>query len=339
MCGIWGVVMTPESKAREGMSPNEMAHLMFPAIRHRGPHAFGWMSFDGDESVEVVKCDGDVALNRNLRHVTVRDDAMWVVGHVRYATHGSTEELSNNHPIIHGEVIGVHNGVLRNHEQILDQTGREEDITEVDSEAIFAAVNKWGHRAGLRRIQGDMVTVYTKTSKPENLWIARSRGRQLFLARTVAGSLVFASELGVLEAVFGGANLTHIRELRYNQLLRIRDGKVVEQDTFKIPAPQKAAVLPHAGLRKPGQLALGPGDPDQPQGVIARKAYDGIRGITDIMSKPTKPKGDSRPEVTKPVTFRDVGVNGKEAAPGLYWYQGQLLTEQEYVDVMQGDMR
>jgi glutamine phosphoribosylpyrophosphate amidotransferase len=279
------------------------------------------MSWNGSDEVEVVKADGDVSRNENLRLVDVDDNAMWLVGHVRYATHGSTMELTNNHPIIHGEVIGVHNGVLRNHEEILRETGREEPQTEVDSEAIFAAVNRWGHRAGLRRIVGDMVTVYTKTSKPENLWIARTNGRTLVIARTAAGSLVFASELKVLTAVFGSAKLKNIREVKEQQLLRICDAKVVEMDVLRQPTPPRPPVVHPSGR----------------MGVIGRKAYDGVRGITDRMtsSQEMAPKG---PVIRTPYHFGGVGTNGAEASPGLFWYNGQLLTEQEYVDAMEREL-
>lgn len=301
MCGIYGIMMTEDSKAREEWSPTEMAQLMFPAIRHRGPHAFGWMAWNGPElnELEIVKGEGDIGLRANLATVEVDDRALWMVGHVRYATHGSTSNMNNNHPVSHGSVVGVHNGVLSNHERILEKTGREPD-TEVDSEAIFAAVNKWGHRPGLRRLEGSMVTVYTRLDKLAHLWLARTEGRPLVLARTPAGSIVFASELGVLEAVWGDT-LTHVRELRRHQLLRLCDGKVAEQDRIRT---------------KPKTVPLRPATQRQVFCVPPR-VYDGIHGITDRMSKPV---------------LRD------PEDMDLYWHQGKLLDEAEYLSALETEM-
>ncbi len=183
MCGIFGIYTTAESRQHEEWSPTEFAQLAFPAIRHRGPHAFGWMSYDG-KAIDVQKFEGDAGRMENLAKVNIADDVQWLVGHVRYATHGSTDDMRNNHPIPHGDIVGVHNGVLHNHEEVLADTGRQDDATEVDSEAIFAAVNKYGHRAGLRMIEGDMVTVYTRYTKPSFMWFAKSYGRPLVFART-----------------------------------------------------------------------------------------------------------------------------------------------------------
>jgi len=311
MCGIFGIQMTEESKALEPWTLTELAQLMFPAIRHRGPHAFGWMTWNGGSEVEVVKFPGDVAKNANLKHVVVDDSALWMVGHVRWATHGDVKVASNNHPIIHHDIIGVHNGVLSNHREILSVTGRYDKETEVDSEAIFAAVNLWGHRAGLRAVHGDMVTVYTSLSKPENLWFGRSFGRSLVFARTKAGSLVWASELKVLTAVYGH-ELTHVRELKENQLLRATGGKVVEQAQYRKP-PAKAPVVSGGFKWRPGVR------PGRNGGT-----YDPVRGITDRMAQPQEPIGPER--------------DGDEVLPGLFWVNGKLVDEQEYIDLLEEEM-
>lgn len=235
MCGIAGIAYTERSKELEDWSPQETAQLLFPALRHRGPHAFGWMAYDGDE-LTYDTFTGDVGKLSNLDKVHVPDDARWMVLHVRWATHGDVGNQHNNHPILHGNILGVHNGVLRNEDKILDVTGREYDDAEVDSEAIFAAVNKWGHREGLRKIEGDMATVYTRADHPDYLYFAKSHGRPLVFARTRAGSLVWASERKILHEVFG-YDLTNIRELNERQLVRVADAKVRESCQYAPDPP------------------------------------------------------------------------------------------------------
>lgn len=58
------------------------------------------------------------------------------LGHCRAGTVGDKEDNENNHPIKVGNLIGIHNGVIRNHKEIIENLGCKRD-GEVDSEAIF----------------------------------------------------------------------------------------------------------------------------------------------------------------------------------------------------------
>jgi len=131
----------------EDIDTGQIAAMMFKALTAGGPHAFGWMTYkDGDKAVQYQSRPGRADTLDNLEHIykAVEQHPRWFVGHTRWATHGDPKNNANNHPILHGNVLGVHNGVLRNHESILAETGRQDAASEVDSEAIFAAVNKWG---------------------------------------------------------------------------------------------------------------------------------------------------------------------------------------------------
>lgn len=233
MCGIFGISYGPKGPQAEDWTPTELAEIMFPAIIHRGPHAWGYMYCPADaEQIDYFKSEGRCDTASALKQVDIPEDVRWLVGHVRFATHGSPSNLANNHPIHHGDIVGVHNGVLRNWRGILQETGRSDESAEVDSEAIFAAVNKWGPRGGLTRINGDMVAVYAKTDHPEVLRIARSFGRPLVYATTPAGSLIFASECTVLEAT--GIDTSEPVELtgKY-RLLTVKQGRITERSQYR----------------------------------------------------------------------------------------------------------
>jgi amidophosphoribosyltransferase len=58
------------------------------------------------------------------------------LGHCRAGTTGDKEDNENNHPIKIGNLIGIHNGVIRNHDTIFKNLGCKRD-GKVDSEAIF----------------------------------------------------------------------------------------------------------------------------------------------------------------------------------------------------------
>ena len=58
------------------------------------------------------------------------------IGHCRKGTVGDKEDNENNHPIKIRNIVGVHNGVIRNADEIQKQLGCKRD-GEVDSEMIF----------------------------------------------------------------------------------------------------------------------------------------------------------------------------------------------------------
>lgn len=248
MCRLWGISYGPGGPESEDWTPSELAQIMFPALVRGGPHAWGWMSWDGEE-VSTTKYPGRCDTPEAMSLMDLDPNAKWIAAHTRMATHGSPEDMRNNHPIKHGKFLGMHNGVLRNHQAILNITGREDPKTEVDSEAIFAAVDHWGHRKGLSKIYGDMVAVYTNLEKStRTVHIARSSGRPLVFAKTKAGSLIWASEEQAIEAT-GLEIIGKMNHLGTNRLMRVREGKVVEKTTFKA-TPEPALPTRTNGQKK-----------------------------------------------------------------------------------------
>jgi predicted glutamine amidotransferase len=240
MCRILGFSLGAN---KEDLDAGEIAAILFPALVGQGPHAYGWMSYDGD-TIEHQKfpgrCDTKAAWENILENVD--PNAQWFVGHTRFATHGSPENNINNHPVPHRNLIGVHNGVLSNHEEILSVTGREDPTCEVDSEAIFAAVNKWGPMKGLRKLRGSLVTVYADRRKARNLYIGRTSGRQLTLGWTTKGNLFFASEQQALMKLSPEIKFAKFSTVSENRLLIIHAGKIISRRYFiepKVSVPKK----------------------------------------------------------------------------------------------------
>ena len=75
-----------------------------------------------------------------LERVSVPADATQLLIHVRDYTKGHPSIAANNHPVRHGPVVGIHNGIIVNDDELLGAhaCARAEPRMTVDSEAIFA---------------------------------------------------------------------------------------------------------------------------------------------------------------------------------------------------------
>lgn len=233
MCRILGMCFGGHP---EDLEPQEIAAILFPALVRQGPHAYGFMQ-NVNDTITYNKWPGRSdtrEANTNILN-SIEPEANWVVGHTRWATHGDPADVLNDHPIPHGRIIGVHNGVLTNHEEILAVTGREDEKTKVDSEAIFAAVNKWGHVKGLRRVKGAMVAVYANVNQPHTLYIGRSSGRQLTIGFTDRGNIIFASDKEALLRLEPEIGFLRFSTVSENRLLKLRGGAIIERRYFREP--------------------------------------------------------------------------------------------------------
>src|SRR6266540_4839115 len=163
MCGIAGYSLQPTSRIDRTLA----AQALMAAIAERGGDAVGYAYRSEAGSVAVHKqrrCA--IAL---LERIEVPRNATEALIHVRDYTKCHPTIAANNHPIRHGAVIGVHNGIILNDEEIFAEYGfeRAEPHMTVDSEAIFALAELTGSRAReLERLRGSMASAWIDERKP-----------------------------------------------------------------------------------------------------------------------------------------------------------------------------
>ncbi|MBR1758427.1 MAG: glutamine--fructose-6-phosphate transaminase (isomerizing) [Lachnospiraceae bacterium] len=146
MCGIVG--FTGHHQA----APILLAGLS--KLEYRGYDSAGLAVRDADNVPEVVKATGKL---RNLEEKTDRGHALagsCGIGHTRWATHGEPNEL-NAHPHISGyqkawsegpeelNVIGVHNGIIENYEELKEKLRGNgyEFYSDTDTEIVIKLVD------------------------------------------------------------------------------------------------------------------------------------------------------------------------------------------------------
>jgi glutamine---fructose-6-phosphate transaminase (isomerizing) len=230
MCGIAGYSLSPESSVQRTLA----AQALLAGIAERGADAVGYAHRGSSASVSVHKRRSGAS--ELLDELHVPSASTQVLVHVRDYTKGHPTIEANNHPIRHGSVVGIHNGIIVNDEDIFARYGFERahpDMT-VDSEAIFAlAEHAQGSPEAFEELHGAIATAWLDERKGSVLFLARAVGRPLWIGST-GKEVFFASTRDALDLLEQTLRLTlRKREVDEGTLLRIEDGRITGTDRFK----------------------------------------------------------------------------------------------------------
>jgi glutamine phosphoribosylpyrophosphate amidotransferase len=230
LCGIAGYSLSRDTK----VDPTLAAQTLMAAISERGSDAAGYCHRGPGRRIEVHKRQAGASVL--LDEISVPARTTQVLVHVRDYTKGHPSLNANNHPIRHGSVVGVHNGIIKNDEEIFARYGfeRAEPEMTVDSEAIFALAERERSRAhALEELYGSMATAWMDERDEDVLFLARGIGRPLWVGEG-ATELFFASTKGALELVerYASTRLRK-REISEGTLVAAVDGRVVRTEAFE----------------------------------------------------------------------------------------------------------
>jgi glucosamine 6-phosphate synthetase-like amidotransferase/phosphosugar isomerase protein len=250
MCGIAGYSVPRRSAIDRTLA----AQALLAAIAERGADAVGYAyRAPGDAYATVVK--QRTPASKLLERVHVPDEANQLLVHVRDYTKGHPSIPANNHPVRHGPVIGIHNGIITNDDELLasHSCARAEPRMTVDSEAIFAlAAHSRNDARALEHLRGAMATGWLDEREPGVVFVARGSGRPLWLGEGRDG-VFFASTKLALEVVERYCSLClRKREVGEGVWLALRDGKVVKRARFR-PDLDYVEPDPLPAVRAPGE--------------------------------------------------------------------------------------
>ena len=252
MCGIGGYSLS----RRSGIDRTLAAQALLAGIADRGADAVGYAYRGGHDTYPVVTKQRTAA-SRLLERIGVPEHATELLIHVRDYTKGHPSIPANNHPVRHGPVVGIHNGIIVNDDELLapHSCSRAEPSMTVDSEAIFAlAAHSRNDPRALEALAGSMATAWLDQRELETVFAARGVGRPLWLGRS-RDVVFFASTRAALEIVseYTGVKL-RLSEVRDGTFLALRDGRVARTARFR---PDRSYIEERAlpAVRAPGQSA------------------------------------------------------------------------------------
>jgi glucosamine 6-phosphate synthetase-like amidotransferase/phosphosugar isomerase protein len=253
LCGIAGYSLNRES----AVDPTLAAQTLMAAISERGADAAGYCYRGPGLELEVRK--RQAGASELLDKISVPAAATQVLVHVRDYTKGHPSLNANNHPVRHGSVVGIHNGIIKNDEAIFARYGferAEEDMT-VDSEAIFALAELERSRANaLEELYGSMATAWVDERDPDVVFLARGIGRPLWIGEG-GQEFFFASTREALELVerYAGVRLRK-REVPEGTLAAAVDGRLVRSEAFQPDTSFTEELLPAVRAPEERQFCL-----------------------------------------------------------------------------------
>ena len=248
MCGIVG--FTGEHQAApiilDGLSK----------LEYRGYDSAGMAVRDGEGEYQIVKAKGRL---KALSEKT--DDGNAVcgtcgIGHTRWATHGEPSEI-NAHPHMSddGNVVGVHNGIIENYQELKEKLIRKgytfysSTDTEVAIKLVDYYYKKYEHTPvdainhAIVRIRGSYALALMFKDYPEEIFVARKDSPMIlgvnngesYLASDVPAILKYTRNVYYI----GNMEMARLKkgEITFYNL----DGDVIEKELVEIKWNAEAA--------------------------------------------------------------------------------------------------
>src|SRR5213082_238653 len=252
MCGIAGYSVP----SRSSLDRTLAAQALLAAIAERGADAVGY-AYRAPKDTYATVVKQRTPASQLLERVSVPEGANQLLVHVRDYTKGHPSIAANNHPVRHGPIVGIHNGIITNDDELLapHSCARSEPRMTVDSEAIFAlAAHSRNEPRALEALAGSMAAAWLDQREPGTLFAAHGVGRPLWLGRG-RDEVFFASNRAALEiaAEYTGVRL-RVSEVRDGTFLALRAGRVARTARFR---PDRSYVEETAlpAVRAPGESA------------------------------------------------------------------------------------
>jgi glucosamine--fructose-6-phosphate aminotransferase (isomerizing) len=178
MCGIVGFTGSRQAAPilLEGLS----------RLEYRGYDSAGLAVRDGAGQIEVVKAKGRLKVLAEKTDEGRAMEGTCGIGHTRWATHGEPSE-ENAHPHVSddGVVVGVHNGIIENYQELRDKLIRKgyQFYSQTDTEVAVKLIDYYYKKynqgpedamgRAMTRIRGSYALAVMFKDYPEEIYVAR----------------------------------------------------------------------------------------------------------------------------------------------------------------------
>lgn len=228
MCGIAGFNFSQD----ENIDPRLLSEHLLLEIIKRGRDATGCAYLNTETNKFTVRKAPISAVKFFPIIQKMPEDTANAILHTRWATKGDPKINGNNHPIISGKVVGVHNGHLRNDDEIFAHMRSVERRAQVDSEAAFALLGATQYHPVdvLGSLEGRAALAWLDVRDRHALHLARCEHSPLAIGQTDRGSVIFASTMEHLQNAVGysGVKLKWADEIDEGTYIKVKRGVIHE---------------------------------------------------------------------------------------------------------------
>lgn len=228
MCGLAGMLLYSTQRSdKEWMELREVFSRMLVFNEERGREASGVALISRDGILRLFK--QPVPASQLVKMEPYQDimasigpETTCLLGHTRAPTKGSRWNNANNHPLLVGQTVGIHNGIIDNDDDLFIRSGFSR-AGEVDSEVIFSLLDRIGpisnngsYSSVVQRqvslLEGFFATLSLDLRRPTRLLVLKHLRPLCLHYEKRLNALFFSSRYLFLRKAFGRAVITEALE-------------------------------------------------------------------------------------------------------------------------------
>ncbi len=257
MCGIFGLIADKEAPYSHKLIKKSVVNLaLLSESRGKDSSGFAFRN-ESDETINVYKgsvpisllikesffeneIERGLSLDKNpLNQLTKKTFS--VIGHARLVTNGTQMENQNNQPVVKDGLVGVHNGIIVNVDELWKKASGYFRKYEIDTEIMFSLFRHFDETENssvssisktIKETFGTVATVFFIDNKNEMVLVTNNGS--LYIITNFKDILFFASEKHILKCLIERIDLNKwLSDFKLIQL-KPNTGFLINFSTFSI---------------------------------------------------------------------------------------------------------
>ena len=248
MCGIFGVITSKDNKYTDSFLEKSLKKLAFLS-QTRGKDSSGLCAFNQlHNGIDVIK--GPIPVKKLFKEGSIKDTVSnafsfgkkgkYAFGHARLVTNGTQLNDANNQPVVKDGIVGVHNGIVVNVNDLWKQYPQIKRENEIDTEVLLALVRMELNNGesienalslSLNKVFGTVSTALVFDDR-QQFALATNNG-SLYTIHNNKDILFFASERFMLSEFAKKIDLSKIGDYEIKQI-ETNNGIIINLDEFSI---------------------------------------------------------------------------------------------------------